>query len=217
MSVTIDLAGEKIALLPERGLFWGRDSLLLVADWHIGKAAAFRAAGIGVPDGDLEEEFARLDLMLEQTGAGELLVLGDFVHAQDGLTADLIERVSVWIAGTGVRVALVSGNHDRSAGIDRVARIGIEMLGDGVKRGPFVLRHEPGESADGYVLAGHIHPAVRLGEGKVGGLRAPCFWFGERCGVLPAFGGFTGGKRVAVRPGDQVFAVGGGEVLAVGD
>jgi DNA ligase-associated metallophosphoesterase len=213
--LTIELAGEKIALLPERGLFWKRASLLLIADWHLGKAATFRAAGIAVPDGGLDEELERLETMLERTGAGELLVLGDLAHARQGLTEDLLERVGAWVAGVGVRVSLVAGNHDRSAGIARVERAGLEMLGDGVARAPFVFQHEPGESGDGYVLAGHLHPAVRLGEGKRGGLRAPCFWFGKACGVLPAFGGFTGGQRIEAVAGDQVFAIGGGEVIAV--
>ncbi len=43
--------------------------MLLIADWHVGKAATFRAAGIAVPEGDLDEELLRLDAMLEATGA----------------------------------------------------------------------------------------------------------------------------------------------------
>lgn len=216
MSLTIEIAGEEVELLPERGLFWARRSMLLIADWHVGKAAAFRAAGIGVPDGDLDEELGRLEAMLQRTRAEELMILGDFVHARDGLTEDLVARVAGWVAAAPVRASLVCGNHDRSAGLDRVKRCGLNLLGDGVLHEPFVLQHEPGQSKCGYVLAGHIHPAVWLGEGKRGGLRAPCFWFGNHGGVLPAFGGFTGGHRVDALDGDRVFAVGGGAVIEVG-
>jgi hypothetical protein len=43
----------------------------------------------------------------------------------------------------------------------------------------------------------------------------PCFHFGPEIGVLPAFGGFTGSRRVRPRRGDRVFVVAGGEVLPV--
>ena len=95
MSLTIKLAEEELILLPERGLFWARESMLLVADWHVGKAAAFRTAGIGVPDGDLDEEFARLESMATVTGADSLVILGDFVHAREGLTPDLAREVGL--------------------------------------------------------------------------------------------------------------------------
>ncbi len=215
MSQKIEIAGEELRLLPGRGLFWVRESLLMIADWHLGKAAAFRAAGIGLPDGDLDEELLRLDEMLAQTGAGELLILGDLAHARAGLSPELVGRVAEWVAGAGSRVGLVAGNHDVSAGLNRASFPGIELLGERAVRPPFVLKHEPGKDEAGYVLAGHIHPAVRLGEGKRGGLRAPCFWFGEHAAVLPAFGGFTGGHRVDAVEGDRVFAVGDGEVIEV--
>ena len=166
MSLTIKLAGEEVALLPERGLFWVRESMLLIADWHVGKAASLRAAGIGVPEGDLAEEFGRLDTMIEKTGAAELVILGDFAHARAGLNPRLLGMIGDWIGRSGVRASLVSGNHDRSAGVDRACLDGLDLLGDGLVQEPFVLRHEPEKSEGGYVLAGHIHPAVRLGEGK---------------------------------------------------
>lgn len=215
MSLSIDLAGERLVLLPERGLFWERGQMLLIADWHLGKAATFRAAGIAVPEGDLDEELQRLDQMLEATGAAELVILGDFAHARSGLTDRLAGRIQAWISECPAQVALLAGNHDRSAGLARVGSLGLELLGDSTCREPFVLQHEPGMSPAGYVLAGHLHPAVSLGEGKRGGLRAPCFWFGKAGGVLPAFGGFTGGRRVEPAPGDRVFAVGDSEVIEV--
>ena len=215
MSLTIQLAGEELILLPERGLFWARESMLLVADWHIGKAATFRASGIGVPEGGLEEEFARVESMVAATGAGSMIILGDFVHARDGLTAHLMGEVGSRMADLALPIGLVSGNHDRSAGINRVSELGLEMLGTKAAFPPFLLRHEPGKNDGSYVLAGHIHPALWFGEGKRGGVRAPCFWFGAHCGVLPAFGDFTGGRRIDRRAGDRVFAVGDGEVIKV--
>ena len=213
VSFRIEIAGEELCLLPGRGVFWGRESLLMVADWHLGKAATFRAAGIGLPDGDLDEELVRLEEMLDQTGAEELVILGDLAHARAGLSKSLVSHVADWVGSAGIRAGLVAGNHDLAAGLGRTGFPGIEWLGDKVERDPFVLQHAPGKDGAGYVFAGHLHPAVQLGEGKRGGLRAPCFWFGQHGAVLPAFGGFTGGKRIAASAGDRVFVVGGDEVI----
>ena len=46
-------------------------------------------------------------------------------------------------------------------------------------------------------------------------VRLPCFWFGSRYGVLPAFGAFTGTADVLPRRGDQVFVIAEKEVLKV--
>lgn len=43
-------------------------------------------------------------------------------------------------------------------------------------------------------------------------MRLPCFHFGSRCGILPAFGSFTGTATPALEPGDRVFVVSDGEV-----
>jgi metallophosphoesterase superfamily enzyme len=64
-----------------------------------------------------------------------------------------------------------------------------------------------------YVLAGHVHPcAVLVGRGRQRE-RLPCFWLGERTGVLPAFGEFTGCAEVTPSEGDAVWVVAGDEVM----
>ena len=57
--------------------------------------------------------------------------------------------------------------------------------------------------------------AVRLSGCGEKSLKLPCFWFGARYGVLPAFGAFTGTVEVLPRRGDQVFVVAEEEVLQV--
>ena len=65
------------------------------------------------------------------------------------------------------------------------------------------------------MLAGHIHPAISLAGPGRQRERLPCFLFGERIGLLPAFGDFTGGATVRPRPGDRVFGVAGDEVVPI--
>ena len=209
------VAGEQVVLLPEKALFWPRTRALFVADFHLGKAASFRSAGIPLPSGTTSENIERLDRAIARTRATQVVFLGDFLHAKSGRAPRTLERFSQWRGARGdLELTLVRGNHDTRAG-DPPESFGIRCIDAGGSFGAFVLNHEPGAARAGYALAGHIHPAVRLrGEGE--SLRLPCFWFGARYGVLPAFGAFTGTAEVRPREGDQVFVIAEGEVLRVG-
>lgn len=213
--VECEVAGETLVLLPERAAFWPRAGALFVADFHLGKAASFRSAGIALPSGTTAENLARLDRAIARTRARQVVFLGDFLHAKAGRTPSTLERFDEWRGTRGaLELTLVRGNHDERAG-DPPESFGIRCIDAGGTFGAFVLNHDPGAARGGYALAGHIHPAVRLrGEGD--SLRLPCFWFGARYGVLPAFGAFTGSAEVRSRKGDQVFVIAEDEVLKVG-
>jgi DNA ligase-associated metallophosphoesterase len=214
--VRAELAGERVLLLPERALFRPATGELLVADAHWGKAATFRAAGIAVPGGTTGEGLARLDAALGRTGASALVFLGDLFHARRAQSPEVLAEVRAWRARhPELRVALVRGNHDRGAG-DPPADLGFAAADPPLPAPPFVYDHHPEPHPDGYVLAGHLHPAAVL-RGP-GGMRErlPCFHFGAAVGVLPAFGAFTGNATVAPRRGEQVWVVAGDEVLRVG-
>ena len=208
-----ELEGEVLLLLPERALFWPRRGILVVADVHLGKAATFRAAGIPIPRGSTGDDLARLDRALARTAATALVFLGDLFHARAGRESPgMLEQLGRWRARwPDLDVLLVRGNHDVGAG-DPPAELGFRCVNEPWDSAPFSLRHHP-EPADAYVLAGHVHPAVRLG--GPGGLRErlPAFVFGRRVGLLPAFGSFTGGGDVQPEPGDRVFVIADDEVL----
>ena len=90
-----------------------------------------------------------------------------------------------------LRVAVRRGEHDRHAG-DPPSELNIDCVDEPHLESSFVLAHHPQQSRYGYVLAGHLHPGAPLvGRGRMRE-RLPCFWLGHRCGVLPAFGDFTG-------------------------
>lgn len=213
--IEIDVAGEPLRLMGERALYWPRTRTLIAADLHWGKAETFRASAIAVPAGSTAGDLARLDAALTRTGAERLLVLGDLWHARAGMSDGLFAELRDWRATRpALAIELVRGNHDRHAGAFPAA-LGIAGRAEPAVEGPFVFRHYPGEAAEGYVLAGHLHPGVVLrGRGRQR-LRLPCFWFGGRGGVLPAFGGFTGAAEIERGAGDRVFAVADGEVIEV--
>jgi len=213
--VECTVAGERIVLLPERVMFWPARAMLFVADFHLGKAASFRRAGIPLPSGTTAENVERLGRAIDKTRASHVVFLGDFLHSKQGRTEDTFARFAAWRqARASVELTLVRGNHDLKAG-DPPEAWSMRCMEAGVRAGPFVLNHEPGASRGGYALAGHIHPAVRLTAAGEKALRLPCFWFGARHGVLPAFGAFTGHADVLPRRGDQVYVVAEEEVLKV--
>ncbi len=209
------IANEILHLLPERALYWPRTGTLFIADPHFGKAATFRAHAIPLPEGTTEAELQRLTQALDRTGAQRLIILGDLLHAAKGREAAVLDAVSQWRAEhSDLDIHLVRGNHDRHAG-DPPADWRMALI-DGPTPGPhWVLNHEPLEPTTGYALVGHLHPAVQLtGKGRQT-LKLPCFWFGEKCGVLPAFSAFVDHGTIYPRQGDQVFVVTAQQVLAV--
>ncbi len=111
-------------------------------------------------------------------------------------------------------ILLVRGNHDRGAG-DPPQELEIRCVDPPCIDLPFVFRHHPAESAEGYTLAGHIHPAFKLhGRGKQK-VTLPCFYFTAKFGVLPAFGSLTGQAIVEPDAGDRVYGVAGDEVVEI--
>lgn len=213
--LTIQLAGESLCLLPERALYWPRAETLFIADAHWGKAAAFRASALPIPE-TREDDLLRLDCILERTGARRLILLGDLLHAKASRTDDALSAFVAWReTHVALDVLLIRGNHDRRAG-DPPESWRVECADAPTLCAPFVLQHEPAEPRSGYALAGHIHPgAVLFGAGRQQ-LKLPCFWFGAKVGVLPAFGSFTGTVGIRAQEGDRVYVIAENIVIAVG-
>ena len=212
MSVHVVVAGETFSLYPERAAWWARTQTLLVADTHFGKAATFRALGVPVPHGTTGDALTRLDALLRRVDIRRILFLGDFLHARRGRSAATLGAVTRWReVHRNVAMTIVRGNHDHEAG--DAAEVGIESVEAPLVEPPFVFAHVPAVHESGYVFAGHLHPgAVLVGAGRQHA-RLPCFWFGSRTAVLPAFGDFTGLWPVDATPGDRVFVIAGDEIV----
>ena len=211
----ITVAGEELTLFASRAVFWKRRGMLLIADAHFGKAAAFRAGGFPVPRGTTADALSRLDDLIARTGTDLVVFLGDFLHAREGRAPETLRTLAAWRdAHREVEMRLVRGNHDRHAG-DPPAELGITCADGAVGAPPFVLAHHPKADDRGYVLAGHLHPSVRVRGPARDYERLACFWFGERVGVLPAFGDFTGTADVDAAAEDQVIAIAGDDLMVI--
>lgn len=208
-------AGEWVHLLPERAIWWPASGVLFIADLHIGKAATYRALGQPVPGGTTQQNLARIDALIAAHAPQRIVFLGDFMHAAQARTPQVLAALADWRATHGaVRMTLVRGNHDSRAG-DPPAALDIEVVDEPYLLGPFACCHHPQLHATHFVLAGHLHPVCRLyGPGR-DSVRLPCFVSDEQQAVLPAFGEFTGGWLVERAPGRRFYAVGGETVWAL--
>ena len=205
---------QTLTLLPEKAAFLPDSATLLVADAHIGKAVSFRALGVPVPRGTTSANLDLLTLLVARHGARRIVFLGDFLHSARSHAKATLDAVARWReAHAALALTLVRGNHDDRAG-DPPVSLGIEAVDEPLLLGDLLLCHHPQARPEGYVLAGHLHPCVNLAGRARDRLRLPCFWFGDRVGVLPAFGDFTGMHAVRPLPADRVFVVAGDSVSA---
>ncbi|HEX5170124.1 MAG TPA: ligase-associated DNA damage response endonuclease PdeM [Cyclobacteriaceae bacterium] len=209
----VAVSGEEFILKPERVLYWRSRRILLVADLHLGKIAHFRRSGIPVPTKVNEDNLSSLVDLINLTKPERLICLGDLFHSHYNTAweefGELVNHFSA------VAFELVIGNHDIMSTL-QYERKRIRVY-DQLRIGNFLLTHHPLEciGEDDYNLAGHIHPGVQmLGKGRQA-LTLPCFYFGKRQGILPAFGGFTGIARIKPQKDDHVYVIAEDKIIKV--
>lgn len=160
--VSLSVADVSLTLFADGAMWWADERVLFAADLHLGREEALRARGVAIPGSSASADLYRLLRRAEELAAGEVIVLGDLVHARESLDGHLGVEIGELVAQSPVSIAMVPGNHDEGSQ-ELVAASGIRVLDHEVWRGPFVLRHEPVEGCGGgYLLAGHLHPCVRL-------------------------------------------------------
>lgn len=214
-SIELQVAGEALLLLPEKAIYWPRERMLIIADIHFGKAAAFRALGVPVPRGTTSENLAGLDALVACHEARQVAFLGDFLHARAAHASSTQLAMLAWRQRhPDLALTLVRGNHDLHAG-DPAAALGMVLVDEPHAIGPFAFCHHPGVDAPGYGLAGHVHPVYVLAT-RFDALRLPCFVVGTQGLILPSFGAFTGGHAVKPGPGDRIYVTSGDAVHAIG-
>jgi len=158
------LANEKVTLLPGRAVHWPARATLLVADLHWGKSETFGAWGIGVPNGGLADDLARLQSLVMATNSARVVILGDLVHGKEARGAGVVAQVAAWRATVPAELVLVRGNHDRHV-LDLPSEWRIACVAEGWQDGAFAFAHHPQPMPGRFVWAGHLHPVVKLAGG----------------------------------------------------
>jgi len=201
-----DRVAADVVLLPGRAAFLPATATLLVADLHLGKAAAFRRAGIPVPEGSAQADLARLERLVRETAARRLLVLGDLFHHASGCTAEVYAEFAAARARlAATEVLLVLGNHDRRIG-RLPAALGLDGCPPTLDEPPFRLVHDPAAAVpDRFTIAGHLHPTCAIGAPSGDRIRDRCYVADPALLVLPAFGSFTGGLRLEHAAGRRLW------------
>jgi uncharacterized protein len=190
----IVVAGRALVCLPEGALFLAEERLLIVADLHLEKGSAYARRRVFLPPYDTAATLSRLAALVERTGAGTVVALGDSFHdrwAGERITA--CDREELARLQRGRTWLWIEGNHDRG-GVNGLQGEHFPEL----RIGPLVLRHEPSGGASGAAageIAGHLHPVARIAGAGLS-VRRRCFATDGARAVLPAFGAFAGGLNV---------------------
>ncbi|MES3019126.1 MAG: ligase-associated DNA damage response endonuclease PdeM [Bacteroidota bacterium] len=206
--LSFNFLGQTLLLLPEKAIFWKEERILIIADIHLGKVGHFRKAGIGIPKQMEQDDLALISDLIHEYNPAKIIFLGDLFHSDMNNDWDwLVMWRSMF---KKIEMILVLGNHDI---LNNKFYIDLNFeLHDTLNVGPFLFSHEPLKTKAlvenvAYVICGHIHPGVTLKGSARQMLTLPCFHFGAKQAIIPAFGKFTGKVCVKNIKGDKVFAV----------
>ncbi len=211
-----EIFSQRICMLPERVLYLPKDQTILVADLHFGKVNHFRKSGIAVPVSANEKNAALLIDVIQKTKPKRVIFLGDLFHSHYNQEWETVGQIVQHFVE--VSFELVIGNHDILSK-QQYVRHTIKVHEGSLTLGQWLLTHEPmtfEKIPEGfYNLAGHIHPGVRLQGAAKQALLLPCFYFGKKQGLLPAFGSFTGLARIYPKVYERIFVLADGKVMGV--
>jgi putative SbcD/Mre11-related phosphoesterase len=177
-------------LTPQRVAVHGPSATAVVADVHLGYAAARQRRGDAVPPTSVAEALRPLALVLAQERARRVVVAGDLF--EEGCRLELAAELQSWLDEHDARLELVPGNHDRSQGLSAA---GWPVHVAGLEVGGWQVLHGDGTLPAGPVLHGHVHPVVRRGRWKW-----PCYLHSATRLVLPAFSAEAAGGNVLGEP-----------------
>lgn len=210
--IRLNLGGARLELHPLKAMWWEDRQMLVVSDVHVGKAGHYAKHGMGVPARAFQENCWNLSILFDRYQPETVLYLGDLFHSSKNHEWDVFHD---FIANyVGLNHILVKGNHEILSDEDYQA-LGLTVV-DAWEIDGFRFVHHPDAGVDGqYTWCGHIHPAVTLSGAASQRMTLPCFWLGEKVGVMPAFGSMTGVHRVHPKKGDRVYVTTGQAVVQV--
>lgn len=205
--------GQTMHLRADHTLYLPQQKRLLAADVHLGKAETFQAHGLGVPSGSDAADLQRLSQAVADTGAQQLVFLGDLVHHHSGWTPRVRMQLAELLTALDIPVILIRGNHDSFVQAEDVDG-DFSCVDERLVAGDFKFCHHPTRQAERFTIAGHIHPTWTLRHGGER-LRLPCFDLGEWDLVLPAFSSFAGGMTLLPDLARQRFVIVEGHVVPI--
>ena len=198
-SLTILVEQEELTLLPEKAIFWEKQNSLILSDLHLGKAGHFRKHGIPVSRKVHLADLQILENLIIKSKPEHVILLGDLFHSfHNNEWRDFILFLNHYDA---INFTLVEGNHDILEEYPASLKVEQEL-----EMGPFSFTHIKKETSM-YNISGHIHPGVTIRGRAKQSVSMPCFCFADGYGYLPAFGQFTGIKKIRPKKADRVYGI----------
>lgn len=202
---------QQLVLLAQKAIYWENQKALLIADPHFGKVTHFRKAGIAIPSQAAHKNIEVLKKLIHQYKPQDVIFLGDLFHSE--MNTEWLAFKDLLKDFPQINFTLIQGNHDILP-LDSYQKSTLKLVQE-LNLGPYNFTHEPKAHTTLYNLSGHIHPGVRMyGKGKQS-MRFPCYYFGNKTGILPAYGQFTGLHTLSPQQGDKVFIITRTEVQQV--
>jgi len=190
-----------------RAAYLADESILAVADLHLGYAWAHRYRGQMLPVEPQDAVPERIEELRAEYAPRMIVVLGDIVHQAVpavGVAEELARLADMLSPKCDLR--LILGNHDRGLpGLlgKEVGKVAKPELQRSMRMGRYAFAHGDGEagsvelSGADLLLMGHEHPAIGLGDG-IAEAKCPCFLVSDRLLVLPAFSHWAAGSDIRV-------------------
>lgn len=216
MAKRIELNGLELYLLPQKAIYIPKYNILIISDWHLGKLTHFRKEGLFVPAPDIEEEFARLNLLIQELEIKEIVFLGDLFHSQWNSDWEKLKSYINHIANQSILCTLTKGNHDILTDnhfYNMEIRVKKEvLLSEGI-----ILSHEPIVGLPDYMynIVGHVHPGCLIEAGARQTFKLPCFHIQGKQLTMPAFGKYTGLFVVKKNADNTIYAIVNDAVIAI--
>ncbi len=211
MVKNIELMGSRLSLLHQRALLLPDYETLVVADWHLGKAAHFRKAGIFMPMPSPDKDMQRLQSVLDTFQIRTIVFLGDLFHSDLNSEWSTFERFRA--ANPSMQFVLTIGNHDLLSD-DLLDHAGVEVVRSYAIAPHIHCTHHPVRYPTAGVLhiAGHVHPGCLIPAKGRQAFRFPCFYYHAQTFLLPAFGSLTGLYTIPPLGNDRIYPIVGDRV-----
>lgn len=188
---------------------------MIISDLHLGKSGHFRKSGIGIPQSIYKRDLQNLFSQVQFFNPQIVLISGDMFHSSENKELDFFIKWRKDIPH--VEFYLVKGNHDVLPNAF-YKEANIKVFENKLSIGAFCFVHDiisSGEGENLYTFSGHIHPGIKMKGSASQSVTLPCFYFGKKYAVLPAFSRFTGVATIRPKANDYVFALVENQVFKV--
>lgn len=136
----ITIKDNTFQLFAQKAAYWVEQETLVIGDLHIGKVFHFRKAGIAVPAQAIQNNFDRLNELMELSAPQRVIFIGDLFHSDINKEWELFCDWRKKYKETDMQIVL--GNHDLLPN-DFCEQFNITVHQNPITIYPFTFSHHP--------------------------------------------------------------------------